>query len=61
MVVNKSSFGKADNSSLTQGVKDKALPFLIFMVMKYSSELKTRGCSNSNPQCNNMINLVLLN
>ena len=41
-----SCFGELDYDSLSQEVKDKALPILILMVLKRSGEIKSRGVAN---------------
>ena len=40
-------FGKIEYSTITQEIKDKALPVLMFMVIKRNGELKSTGCTNS--------------
>jgi hypothetical protein len=37
-------FGETEYEKLSQETKDKALPILMFMVMKQNGSLKTRGC-----------------
>ena len=39
-------FGELDYASLTQEMKDKALPILMFMIMKRNRDLKSRGVAN---------------
>ena len=48
--VKNSCFGEIDYDSLTEEMKDKALPLLLFMVMKRSGDLKTRGVTAGNRQ-----------
>ena len=43
-------FGETVYEKLTQQFKDKALPILMFMVMKRNGSLKTRGCANGSVQ-----------
>ena len=43
-------FGKINYDSITQRMKNKALPLLMFMVMKRNGELKSRGCTNGSYQ-----------
>ena len=43
-------FGELDYASLTQEMKDKALPILIFMIMKRNVDLKSRGVANGSLQ-----------
>ena len=43
-------FGGIEFDSLTQEMKDKALPLLLFIVMKRSGDLKTRGVVAGNRQ-----------
>jgi hypothetical protein len=43
-------FGEMDYDKLTQEEKDKALPILMFMVLKRNGLLKTRGCANGSVQ-----------
>ena len=43
-------FGEVDYKSITQEMKDRALPLLIFIVMKRNGELKLRGCTNGSFQ-----------
>jgi hypothetical protein len=43
-------FGEMDYNKLSQEDKDKALPILMFMVMKRNGLLKTRGCANGSVQ-----------
>ena len=45
-----SCFGEIDFELLTEEMKAKALPLLLFMVMKRSGDLKTRGVANGNKQ-----------
>ena len=48
--VKNSCFREIYYDSLTQEMKDKALPLLLFMVMKRSGNLKTRGVAAGNRQ-----------
>lgn len=50
LTVKNDCFGEVDFKSLTQEMKDKALPILMFMVMKRNGDLKTRGCVNGSVQ-----------
>ena len=50
LAVKNECFGELDYSTLTQEMKDKALPLLMFMVMKRSGELKSRVCANGSFQ-----------
>jgi hypothetical protein len=43
-------FGEIEYSKLSQDDKDKALPILMFMVLKRNGLLKTRGCANGSVQ-----------
>jgi len=43
-------FSEIDYNSLIQEMKDKVLPLLMFMVIKRSGELKTRGVAAGNKQ-----------
>jgi hypothetical protein len=43
-------FGETQYEKLTQEAKDKALPILMFMVLKRNGLLKTRGCANGSVQ-----------
>ena len=43
-------FGETEYEKLSQDAKDKALPILMFMVMKRNGSLKTRGCANGSVQ-----------
>ena len=43
-------FGETDYSKLSQEAKDKALPILMFMILKRNGLLKTRGCANGSVQ-----------
>ena len=43
-------FGEIDCTSITQEMKDKALPILMFMVMKRNGEIKSRGVANGSFQ-----------
>jgi hypothetical protein len=43
-------FGETDYDKLSQEAKDKALPILMFMVLKRNGSLKTRGCANGSVQ-----------
>ena len=43
-------FGEIDYSSLTQEMKDRALPILMFMIMKRNGDLKSRGVANGSLQ-----------
>jgi hypothetical protein len=43
-------FGETDYEKLSQEAKDKALPILMFMVLKRNGSLKTRGCANGSVQ-----------
>ena len=46
LAIKNECFGEIDYSSLTQDQKDRALPILMFMVLKRSGELKSRGVVN---------------
>jgi len=57
-------FCEIEYDSLTQEMKDKALPLLLFMVMKRNSDLKTRGVANGKNQKiytdkNDVLSLIL--
>ena len=39
-------FGETDFDKLTQEQKDRALPILMFMILKRNGEIKTRGVAN---------------
>ena len=39
-------FGEMDYNTLNQEAKNKALPILMFMILKRNGMLKTRGCNN---------------
>jgi hypothetical protein len=43
-------FGEIEYNNLSQEDKDKALPILMFMVLKRNGLLKTRGCANGSVQ-----------
>ena len=43
-------FGETEYSKLNQEAKDKALPILMFMILKRNGLLKTRGCANGSVQ-----------
>ena len=43
-------FGEVKHESLSQEMKDRALPLLMFMVMKMTGELKSRGCARGDVQ-----------
>ena len=43
-------FGETVYEKLSQDAKDKALPILMFMVLKRNGSLKTRGCANGSVQ-----------
>lgn len=43
-------FGEIDYDKISQNDKDKALPILMFMVLKRNGLLKTRGCANGSVQ-----------
>ena len=43
-------FGETDYNTLKQEANDKALPILIFMILKRNGILKTRGCVNGSVQ-----------
>jgi hypothetical protein len=43
-------FGETEYDKLSQEAKDKALPILMFMVLKRNGSLKTRGCANGSVQ-----------
>ena len=43
-------FGETEYEKLSQEAKDKALPILMFMVLKRNGSLKTRGCANGSVQ-----------
>ncbi|OEU10337.1 hypothetical protein FRACYDRAFT_247347 [Fragilariopsis cylindrus CCMP1102] len=43
-------FGEVDYDKISQDDKDKALPILMFMVLKRNGLLKTRGCANGSVQ-----------
>ena len=43
-------FREVKYESLTQEMKDRALPLLLFMVMKRNGDLKTRGVANGKHQ-----------
>jgi hypothetical protein len=43
-------FGETKYEELSQEAKDKALPILMFMVLKRNGSLKTRGCANGSVQ-----------
>jgi hypothetical protein len=43
-------FGETEYEKLSQEAKDKALPILMFMVLKRNGLLKTRGCANGSVQ-----------
>ena len=42
--------GETDYSKLDQEAKDKAIPILMFMILKRNGLLKTRGCANGSVQ-----------
>ena len=42
-----SCFGEIEYETLTQEMKDKALPLLMFMIMKRLGDLKTRGVTGN--------------
>ena len=43
-------FGETDYDKLTQEQKDRALPILMFMILKRNGEIKTRGVANGSVQ-----------
>jgi hypothetical protein len=43
-------FGETEYKKLSQEAKDKALPILMFKVLKRNGSLKTRGCANGSAQ-----------
>ena len=43
-------FGETDYDKLTQTQKDRALPILMFMIMKRNGKVKTRGCARGDLQ-----------
>ena len=43
-------FGETDYNKLNQEAKDKALPILMFMILRRNGILKTRGCANGSVQ-----------
>ena len=43
-------FGEINYSSITQEMKDKALPLLMFIVIKRNGELKSHECTNGSYQ-----------
>ena len=43
-------FGEIDYTSITQEMKDKALPILMFMIMKRNGDIKSRGVANGSFQ-----------
>ena len=43
-------FGEISYEGLVQQMKDKALPLLVFMVMKRNGDLKLSGCANGSYQ-----------
>ena len=43
-------FGETEYNKLNQDDKDKALPILMFMILKRNGMLKTRGCANGSVQ-----------
>ena len=49
-LVDNECFGELDYSTLTQEMKDKALPILMFMVLKRNGVLKTRGVADGSVQ-----------
>ena len=46
LTLKKNCFGDIECGSMIQETQDKALPLLMFMIMKRSSELNTRGVAN---------------
>ena len=50
IAVKNKCFKEISYESLTQEMKDKALPILMFMVMKRNGDIKTRGCANGSFQ-----------
>jgi hypothetical protein len=43
-------FDETEYEKLSQDAEDKALPILMFMVLKRNGSLKTRGCANGSVQ-----------
>ena len=43
-------FGETDYNKSNQEAKNKALPILMFMILKRNGMLKTRGCANGSIQ-----------
>ena len=43
-------FGEIEYSTITQQMKDQALPMLMFMIMKRNGNLKSRACANGSYQ-----------
>ena len=43
-------FGEIRYEDLTQEIKDRALPLLMFMVMKRTGELKSHRCARGDVQ-----------
>ena len=50
LTVKNNYFGETNYNKLTQEMKDKALPILMFMILKQNGELKTRGVANGSYQ-----------
>ena len=46
LAIKNNCFGEVEHESLTREMIDKALPMLIFMVLKRSGEIKSRGVAN---------------
>ena len=46
LAVKNSCFREIDYSTLTQDMKEIEIPLLMFIAVKISGELKTRGCNN---------------
>ena len=49
-LVTRDCFGKVDYESLTEEEKRKALPILMFMILKRDGKLKNRSCADGRPQ-----------
>ena len=43
-------FGEIDYNSIAQEMKDKALPILMFMIIKRNGNIKTKGVANGSYQ-----------
>eukprot|EP00536_Pseudo-nitzschia_multiseries_P010625 jgi/Psemu1/203784/e_gw1.332.17.1 len=49
-LVSRDCFGEVDQESLTTEQKRRALPILMFMLVKRDGRLKSRGCADGRPQ-----------